>query len=111
MAGVEMMTLMRYKTHSRRKPICAASNSHHDRIRHSLEVTDLWRSRLGAYHQRNKNRRPMVRGLFARGNWIRNFSSAMPRHRNSVGAFISAVSGGSLSRQNSSIGLPRPTLG
>jgi len=24
-------------------PICVASNSHHDRIRHSLEVTDLWR--------------------------------------------------------------------
>ena len=28
---------------SLRQPICVGSNSHPDRIRHSLEVTDLWR--------------------------------------------------------------------
>jgi len=55
-------------------------------------------------------REPMVCGLSAGGEWIRKFSSAMPRHPpNSVGTFISAVSGGSLGRPNSSIGLPRPT--
>jgi hypothetical protein len=43
------------------------------------------------------------------GNVIRKFSSAMPRHRHQRGRLHPTVSGGSSSRRNSSIGLPRPT--
>src|SRR5712672_3568289 len=48
---------------------------------------------------------PMVCGLAAGGEWIRKFSSAMPRHRPQRGRLHSTVSGGSSSRRNSSIGL------
>jgi hypothetical protein len=45
--------------------------------------------------------------LPAGGEWIRKFSSAMLGHQR--GRLHSTVSGGSSSRRNSSIGLPRPT--
>jgi hypothetical protein len=53
---------------------------------------------------------PMVRRLPAGGERIRTFSSARSRYSRQRRRVRSAVSGGSSSRRNSSIGLPRPTI-
>src|SRR5205814_6055110 len=50
-----------------------------------------------------------VRRFSAGAEWIRTFSSAIPRHRRQRGRRHSAVCGGSLSRRKGSIGLLRPT--
>ena len=72
-----------------------------------LKADGCWRSEPKVGSPRTE---PIVRRLRAGGGWIRNFSSAMPRHRQQRGHLhFGRVSGGSLSRRNSSIGLPRPT--
>jgi len=65
---------------------------------------------LDAIRRRSRDAQgPKVRRLFGGGEWIRNFSSAMPCIANSVGAFISVGEWRLLESPKQLIGLPRPT--